>query len=260
MEYYIESVTTTGVTNSWPALADTGGGVLAHAANALYQVDNSTYNGGQPIYRIIMTQAERLTLAQIVSSDRNSDAQMNSTFITIDGTSSESRYLTGVRIRGAGSRGVSPPNLRVNIPSDRRWKDVSAINLNTQFTHAQVAGFALAARSGLNTDTTRAVQGIEGTGRLSNCGRTNKDGVDFVKAATPGYERYIALYQTPQDQGGCSGCRFFIFCKGQCPGTAMNGDWRNKTEHCDLWMTRRCTSSATSRHWRTDARFTIRIG
>ena len=83
--------------------------------------------------------------------------------------------------------------------------------------------------------TTRAVQGIEGNGQRSNCGRTNKDGIDFVKSSTEGFERYVALYHTPQEYGGCKGCRFFLQCKGQCPGTAIDGDWRNRTEHCDLW-------------------------
>jgi uncharacterized protein len=83
--------------------------------------------------------------------------------------------------------------------------------------------------------TTPAVRGVEGQGQRSNCGRTNKDGIDFGKANTPGYERYIALYQTPQKSGGCSGCRFFLMCKGQCPGTAIDGDWRNRTEHCEVW-------------------------
>ena len=83
--------------------------------------------------------------------------------------------------------------------------------------------------------TTRAVRGVEGHGQASNCGRTNKDGIDFVKAASEGFERYLALYHTPQEHGGCSGCRFFLMCKGQCPGTAIGGDWRNRTEHCDLW-------------------------
>jgi uncharacterized protein len=23
-------------------------------------------------------------------------------------------------------------------------------------------------------------------------------------------------------------------CKGQCPGTAIDGDWRNRTEHCEV--------------------------
>jgi uncharacterized protein len=84
--------------------------------------------------------------------------------------------------------------------------------------------------------TTRSVQGIEGNGQRSNCGRTNKDGIDFVKADVEGFERYIALYNTPQEYGGCQGCRFFLMCKGQCPGTAIDGEWRNRTEHCQLWM------------------------
>jgi uncharacterized protein len=76
---------------------------------------------------------------------------------------------------------------------------------------------------------------VEGNGQRSNCGRTNKDGIDFLKASTPGYERYIALYHTPQANGGCKDCRFFLVCKGQCPGTAIDGDWRNRTEHCEVW-------------------------
>jgi uncharacterized protein len=85
--------------------------------------------------------------------------------------------------------------------------------------------------------TTRAVRGVEGNGQRSNCGRTNKDGIDFSKARVPGFERYLALYATPQEAGGCKGCRFFLMCKGQCPGTAIDGDWRNRTEHCEIWKT-----------------------
>jgi uncharacterized protein len=84
--------------------------------------------------------------------------------------------------------------------------------------------------------TTDAVRGIEGFGQRSNCGRTNKDGIDYVKADQRGFERYIALYHTPYEHGGCQGCRFFLMCKGQCPGTAIGGDWRNRTEHCEVWM------------------------
>jgi uncharacterized protein len=83
--------------------------------------------------------------------------------------------------------------------------------------------------------TTEAVCGIEGFGQRSNCGRTNKDGIDHVKADRPGYERYIALYQTPREYGGCRDCRFFVVCKGYCPGTAIEGDWRNRTELCTVW-------------------------
>src|SRR2546426_633458 len=85
--------------------------------------------------------------------------------------------------------------------------------------------------------TTRAVQGVEGNGQRSNCGRTNKDGIDFTKASTEGFERYLALYHTPQEHGGCKGCRFFLMCKGQCPGTSIDTDWRNRTEPCQVWKT-----------------------
>ena len=84
--------------------------------------------------------------------------------------------------------------------------------------------------------TTRAVRGIEGGGQSSNCGRTNKDGIDFAKADREGFERYLALYVTPQEYNGCAGCRFFLMCKGQCPGTAVNYDWRNRSEHCAVWF------------------------
>ncbi|MGZ3944660.1 MAG: radical SAM protein [Mucilaginibacter sp.] len=83
--------------------------------------------------------------------------------------------------------------------------------------------------------TTLAVKGVEGNGKRSNCGRTNKDGIDFIKADLPSYTRYIALYHTPQEFGGCKGCRFFAMCKGHCPGTSIEGDWRNRTEHCEVW-------------------------
>lgn len=84
--------------------------------------------------------------------------------------------------------------------------------------------------------TTSAVHGIDGQGNLSNCGRTNKDGVAWLKADQTSRERQFALYNTPQDQGGCQGCRFFLQCKGQCPGTAIDGDWRNKSRDCATWM------------------------
>lgn len=90
--------------------------------------------------------------------------------------------------------------------------------------------------AGCDPYTTRAVQGIEGNGQRSNCGRTNKDGIDFVKADQEGFERYLALYHTPQDYLGCRDCRFFLVCKGNCPGTSVDGDWRNRSEHCDVWM------------------------
>lgn len=82
--------------------------------------------------------------------------------------------------------------------------------------------------------TTRAVQGIDGQGHLRNCGRTYKEGVQFLKADHEGFERYLSLYYTPQEFGGCSGCRFFYACKGQCPGTGEKRDWRARTDRCSV--------------------------
>jgi uncharacterized protein len=79
---------------------------------------------------------------------------------------------------------------------------------------------------------TQAVYGIEGNGDISNCGRTNKEGVEFSKADGFGTQRYVSLYNTPQEYGGCQGCPFFIMCGGHCPGESIDGDSRNRTIHC----------------------------
>lgn len=84
--------------------------------------------------------------------------------------------------------------------------------------------------------TTGAVQGVDGQGERTNCGRTNKEGVSWRKPAVVGYHRQLALHQTPHADGGCQGCRFFLMCKGQCPGEGIGGDWRNRTEKCPVWF------------------------
>jgi uncharacterized protein len=83
--------------------------------------------------------------------------------------------------------------------------------------------------------TTHAVQGIDSQGNQSNCGRGNKDGINWIKAQYDGFERQMALYNTPEEFGGCQGCRFFLMCKGHCPGTGLNMDWRNKPDSCLSW-------------------------
>ena len=103
---------------------------------------------------------------------------------------------------------------------------------------------------------TSAVQGLEGDGSPSHCTRTNKDGIDWVPAEGQGllapwqigtfeesrryHERQLSLYVTPQEDGGCKDCRFWVFCQGQCPGTAEEsdgdyGDWRLRSTYCQTW-------------------------
>lgn len=87
---------------------------------------------------------------------------------------------------------------------------------------------------GCDPYTTSAVQGVDGQGNKTNCGRTNKDGVNFLKSSQVSHERQLALYHAPQESGGCNGCRFFLACRGECPGMAESSDWRNKTANCEV--------------------------
>lgn len=82
--------------------------------------------------------------------------------------------------------------------------------------------------------TTAAVRGVDGQGARGNCGRTNTDGVGYVKSDRAGHERNLVLYLTPQVHGGCAECRFFVPCGGgSCPGEGIGGDWRQRTVHCE---------------------------
>src|SRR4029077_11431866 len=95
IEYYVQASDSTGATRTWPAPAQQLNGTFAQTCNALYQVvDDLGYTGPQPIYQIIMTEVERLELDAIgrnVGGAADSDATMNGTFISIDGTSTEVR-------------------------------------------------------------------------------------------------------------------------------------------------------------------------
>lgn len=89
--------------------------------------------------------------------------------------------------------------------------------------------------NGCDPYNTRAVFGIKADGEVENCGRIYKDGTIWLKSS--GYDdvRTRMLESTPYDEGGCKDCRFFPICKGQCPGTAIDGDWRNRTKDCKFW-------------------------
>ena len=158
VEFYVEAIDLAGNTNSSPALAYDQNNVPGHYANALYQVDDSVYSFPQPLYKLIMTEAERRERNTIATVDSQSNAEMNGTLITIDGTGTEVRYNIGIRERGAGSRGRIPPNHRVNVPTDRRWKGQREFNLNSQYTHSQYAGYLLSRKSGLDTEYARIVR------------------------------------------------------------------------------------------------------
>jgi hypothetical protein len=104
-------------------------------------VDNSVYTGPQPVYHLITTASEWTTWTSLMGgSGQWSNAQMNGTLVTVDGTGAELRYEVGIRNRGAGTRTANPHNLQVNIPNDHPLNGLTRFELNTRTVESQVAG------------------------------------------------------------------------------------------------------------------------
>nr|HOD83861.1 lamin tail domain-containing protein [Phycisphaerae bacterium] len=194
VEFYVRASDEGGLTRSWPAPepapvqpAGTWGGKTL--PRLLYQVDDSFdasaqwTPGSQPVYRLIMTAAERTELAKIGNAGWNeacSDAQMNGTFICIDGTGIQVRYNVGVRNRGNGSRLSPPNNYRVNFVHDRPWQDVTAIDLNARYPYLQALGSALFRLAGLPTADAQPVQ-------------VRINGTNLAETGSRMYGSYVAL-------------------------------------------------------------------
>jgi hypothetical protein len=163
IEFYLQAQDLEGHVRTYPNFLPPTNSV--RTANLLYQVDNGVYNGSQPVYRIIMTETERAELYAIGRKcpDEDSDAQMNATWITVDGvvsggSSTQLRYNVGARNRGHGSRDSNPNNYHVNIPSDRLWHNQAGINLNSQYAFSQVLGSAIFRRLEVAMTDSTAVQ------------------------------------------------------------------------------------------------------
>ncbi len=152
IEFYVEAVDTSNQTNSWPRPAvDTDGVTLmnrTNSFNALYQVDSAVYTGSAPLYKIILTPGEMTELGNMLAGSPNSDAAMNTTFISMDAQGLEVRYLGSVRNRGHGSRQGTPHNYRIGFRSDETWRNREAINMNARTPWAQHFGSVLALKSG----------------------------------------------------------------------------------------------------------------
>ena len=88
---------------------------------------------------------------------------------------------------------------------------------------------------GCDPMTTPAVQGVEPDGSSSLCLRLRSGPASWGKGPPGPQVRSLVLRATPQEDGGCRGCRQIITCKGQCPGTAIDGDWRKRSRDCETW-------------------------
>ena len=120
VECFVRATDSAGNTRSWPAPTQDAG----QATNLLYQVDDTAdlieamRPGAEPIYFLVMTDAERAELSDIGDGGNNEErtsARMNGTFISVDESGTRVRYNVGIRNRGHGSRFGPPNNYRVNF-------------------------------------------------------------------------------------------------------------------------------------------------
>ena len=179
VEFYVEAVDNArdGTdSRTWPV------------PGALYQVEDRLEQSDLPVYRTIMTPGDRSNFAS-----QRGDTLMNATFISSISGQIEVRYNAGVRVRGQGSRNNNPPPNRVNLPSDKPWYGVTALNLNSVGPHNQVAGAALFALVGLPAAHAMPVQ------YLSN--GTNLNGGSFYAHVEPLNSDFAANHYPDDDSG-----------------------------------------------------------
>lgn len=88
--------------------------------------------------------------------------------------------------------------------------------------------------NGCDPMNTQSVSTIDYNG-TKGCGREYKDGKEWNKQGNTFDNRSLQLYFIPKEEKGCKDCKYFIICKGNCPGTQIDGDWRNRTEYCEFW-------------------------
>jgi hypothetical protein len=209
VEFFLQATDKENNTRTYPVYGLTT--ASSRTANLLYQVDNGTYTGAQPVYRVIMREDERAELYQMGRKfpDGDSDAQMNATWITSDnvmsgGATTQLRYLCGARNRGHGTRLSNPNNYHVNIPGDRAWKGLTGINLNSQFSHSQVLGSAVFRSLGIPMAESRGVQvRINGTNLMSLSGLPDNNSFGSY-AANEQYNKDFVQRTFPLDPDGNS--------------------------------------------------------
>ena len=77
-------------------------------------------------------------------------------------------------------------------------------------------------------------QPIGAAGFVGTCLKVggSQDGVFSMIADERRPERELMLVRVPMTEGGCAGCRYWMACRGGCPGEGADGDYRNKSRFC----------------------------
>ncbi len=158
VEYTVDAQDAAGHLRTYPVYQTNASG---RTAPLLYQVDNITYSGPQPLIRLIMNAKEYAFLSgPIWVSHPKSDAQVCGTLIyQAPGVSApEIHPQSLLGNRGNGTRTENPHNIHVSVSADNPWGKRTSVNLNTERTHSQNMGSALARLSGLPMPESRAAQ------------------------------------------------------------------------------------------------------
>ncbi len=242
VEYYVEA-TDGNLVRSWPAASNDAG--TEHDANAHYQVDNEIVDPDVPFYRIIMAEQE---MDRFKGIPNNSNAQMQSTFVShIDGEY-KVRHNVGVRIRGSGSRGRNPKNFRVNFPSDDTWEGVHGINLNAQYPYNQLLGMTIFQKAGLPSEGGRRV--MLRMNSEDETRQTHNQFGSYVHLDIPSTEWAEKNYPADSDGNFYRGINGDLSYRGESPGS-YRGSYAKKTNvEEDDWsdliaMTRALSESET---------------
>lgn len=156
VEFYIEASDRIQ-SRTWPGPTSEGG---TQGANLLYQVDSEPHNARTPFYRLILSAPEDDEFQNISlnSTERNTDAHFNASFIAQLDDEFSTYYQCGMRLRGSGTRSRYPRNLRLELPTTESWQGSSELNLNTQFTYNQLLGSLFYREAGLPVYESKAVQ------------------------------------------------------------------------------------------------------
>ncbi len=195
--FFVRATDAAAQARVWPRFAAES---EAEIPAALFQVDDRRLATDVPMMRVIMTAAEEEELARIglLAWNASSDAQMNATFVSVEGANQQVRYGVGFRLRGSTSRNLFPKNRRVNFRSDDPWKGKTAVIFNAVNVPSQVLGSLMFRLAGVPASSARPVRLLENGGD-----NTNSESGQFGRyVQLEALDDVFVARQFPDDDGG----------------------------------------------------------
>ena len=199
VEFYIRSTDSGSRVRTWPAPTTNAG---AQGANCLYQVDTESWTGRQPMYRLISAGLDEYEFAP-ARWNQNSNAAINVTFISTQGTDIDVHYQSSIRVRGAGSRGNIPRNWKIDWVADDKFNGQRGGNLNIAYPYLQYLGAQLMKQANLPHEGATPVQvRLNRTNYAGNTGNNVKYGYGMYVHMQPIGESTYTAQNFSTDPGG----------------------------------------------------------